>query len=457
MAATSAFAQSTVEIYGRAHVAYDAHYKTSGGLATPGGIAVAQGNTAAANYAADAPYELANRRRVADDGSRIGFRVTEDLGGGAYAKAVIETGINLDTNSGNGQSGAANSGTGFVGSRDAWVGLGNNMGDIRLGRQNNFWGNGAIEDVGANRIHFSINGMYTAPSSGWIAGPAARVDNTVKFVANKGLAGNFAGSEFWFAHPTAAEQAAPNTTVSTVTGNNGNTTGAILAKAMGYTFKYTTGPWAAQYDWAENKNISNGVNQTLGSMTAGTNLTSPAAINVYRLASSGAGSAVPVLDNTLTGQKLGLAYTYAQGSKAYYIRSTFKQTYLGSDGATPFFAMSATYNGGVLSATGGNRKQSSNLIGVQHRMGNWELHAAYAKQGNLTLADATLDESGSTAYTLGARYELTKRTALTVAMTEIKNGKNNNINNSGGGQGSTAAIGYGSKLSQMGASIQHNF
>jgi predicted porin len=165
-------------------------------------------------------------------------------------------------------------------------------------------------------------------------------------------------------------------------------------------------------------------------------------------------------DSSLTGSKLGLAYTYAQGSKAYFIHSEFKQEFVDAAANNaavvgPIYGLPATLTSPVAS---GYRKQSNNLLGVQHRIGAWELHAAYAKQGNVKQYDGTeLADSGSKAYTLGARYELSKRTALTVATTQIKNDKNNNINNSGGGQSSAAAIGYGSKLNQMGASIQHNF
>jgi len=436
LAATASYAQTTVEVYGRAHVAYDATYKTTGGTTAPGGIAVGTGGTGA--VVAGNTFNLANRARVADDGSRVGFRVREDLGAGAYARAVIETGTNLDTNSANGQSGAANSGTGFFGSRDAYVGLGNAMGEIRMGRQNNYWGDGAIEDVGANRLHFTINGMYTAPSSGWISGPAARVDNTVKFVANQGLAGAFAGSEIWMAKPNAAEQAAPNTVSTNVsaTGVDGNKSGAVLAKASGITLKFNQGPFAVQYDTAKNQNIANGVVTAVGS-TIGTTTGFTAV------------AAAPTAENSLKGSKLGFAYTYAEGSKVYVINSKFEQTWA-TFGATTYLVVPAAANSVPLASFGGNRKQSSNMLGVQHRMGAWEFHAVYVNQGNLTLAGAELADSGSKAYTLGARYELSKRTALTVATTEIKNGINNNINNSGGGQSSVAAIGYGAKLSQTG-------
>lgn len=58
--------------------------------------------------------------------SRLGFRGTEDLGGGLKANFVLESGLKPDT-------GAAGSGSTFW-SRSAWVGLSGGFGDLRLGR-----------------------------------------------------------------------------------------------------------------------------------------------------------------------------------------------------------------------------------------------------------------------------------------------------------------------------------
>ncbi|WKB54058.1 porin [Eleftheria terrae] len=60
------------------------------------------------------------------NGSRIGFRGTEDLGGGLRAIFTIESGINLDDGT-NGQ--------GAMWGRQAFVGLGGNFGTVTLGRQ----------------------------------------------------------------------------------------------------------------------------------------------------------------------------------------------------------------------------------------------------------------------------------------------------------------------------------
>lgn len=60
-------------------------------------------------------------------GSRLGFRGTEDLGGGLSANFAIENGYNLDTGT------AAQGGRLF--GRQAWVGLKGGFGAVRLGRQ----------------------------------------------------------------------------------------------------------------------------------------------------------------------------------------------------------------------------------------------------------------------------------------------------------------------------------
>ncbi len=60
-------------------------------------------------------------------GSRIGFRGTEDLGGGMSANFVLESGITADT-------GGLSQG-GLMYGRQAWVGLKSNAGALTLGRQ----------------------------------------------------------------------------------------------------------------------------------------------------------------------------------------------------------------------------------------------------------------------------------------------------------------------------------
>src|SRR5580765_7207840 len=101
--AVPATALAQVQIYGRANLGFD-RYEATG---------------ATAGSAAD--YK--SRNRVFDSASRVGFRGTEDLGGGMRALFSIETGVNVDTGTVNGQNGTANTSSGVWGSRDSWLGL----------------------------------------------------------------------------------------------------------------------------------------------------------------------------------------------------------------------------------------------------------------------------------------------------------------------------------------------
>jgi len=130
LAATTAFAQSSVTIYGIADVAYvnKTHTNLNGTVAS---------KTTGIGEGANA-------------GNRIGFRGVEDLGGGMKANFVIENGINITNGqlfssraaaagqqidgisaSGNMPTGAYSTGT----SRQAYVGASGGFGEVRLGYQ----------------------------------------------------------------------------------------------------------------------------------------------------------------------------------------------------------------------------------------------------------------------------------------------------------------------------------
>jgi predicted porin len=86
------------------------------------------------------------------DGTRLGFRGTEDLGGGMKANFMLEGTVNTDDGSGRGtntNNQAAGGGSvvgiagqqGFTFNRHSWVGLSGGFGEVRLGRQYvpHFW------------------------------------------------------------------------------------------------------------------------------------------------------------------------------------------------------------------------------------------------------------------------------------------------------------------------------
>lgn len=99
-ASSAAFAQSSVTLYG----VVDASLESVKGVGTSNVTRVSSGNLAS---------------------SRLGFKGTEDLGGGLKANFVLESAIDVDTGSTKER---------FF-DRAAWVGVSGGFGDLRFGRQ----------------------------------------------------------------------------------------------------------------------------------------------------------------------------------------------------------------------------------------------------------------------------------------------------------------------------------
>lgn len=122
LAATSAFAQSSVTMYGNIDVGYGTNKTTN----LNGTVATKSSGVMDGSYA----------------GSRIGFRGTEDLGGGLKANFVIEQGFAPTAADGfNKRTGSAfhqvdNAGTYSTGNnRQSFVGVSGGFGEIRAGYQ----------------------------------------------------------------------------------------------------------------------------------------------------------------------------------------------------------------------------------------------------------------------------------------------------------------------------------
>jgi predicted porin len=218
LAPAAAMAQSTVEIYGRANMGLDSWQAT--GTVDP-----------AASYK--------SRLRVFDFGSRLGFRVNESLGGGMRAFVVMETGVNIDSGSGNGQSGQANASTGFWASRDSYAGLGGDWGDVRFGRQSPFYSNGIIMQAASNYINQAMDSAFSF--SGALAQPSGRESNVLSY--NSPTLGGFNASLSY--GPGASEGALY--------------TGSGQGKEQLYvvTARYTGGPIRAQFDYGTRKDVGN--------------------------------------------------------------------------------------------------------------------------------------------------------------------------------------------------------
>ena len=110
--------------------------------------------------------------------SRLGFRGTEDLGGGLKANFVLEGGFNLDNGDGASGYAGAKAGEGFQFKRRSTVGLAGSFGEVRLGReltaaynatarydvfgsvgigQSRLWADGGVVDASANATAVTTN------------------------------------------------------------------------------------------------------------------------------------------------------------------------------------------------------------------------------------------------------------------------------------------------------------
>ena len=161
LASTAAFAQTNVTIYGVADAAF-VYTNTNGG-----------GNTAATNNGNGKDKFAVDSGGLA--GSRIGFKGTEDLGNGLKAVFVLEYALNLDNNSGIGNTGGLNA-------RQQLVGLSTKAGDVTLGRQ---YAPGyytlAMDALAASPVLSVVDQAQTAIGSTVRGATPARWNNSVNY------------------------------------------------------------------------------------------------------------------------------------------------------------------------------------------------------------------------------------------------------------------------------------
>ena len=182
LAATGAFAQSSVTLYGRAEAGVDLGFRTTVESSNTTVIVGPGASTTNTNLgrSVDKPgFRISDGDNQGQASSRFGFRGTEDLGGGLKANFVMEAGVSLD-------DGASGTGGGRFFSQAAWVGLSGGFGELRLGRQvlgsfdvyagglSAAWGSGLYE-VGATfvqggDVRASNAIQYRSPDFGGISG-----------------------------------------------------------------------------------------------------------------------------------------------------------------------------------------------------------------------------------------------------------------------------------------------
>lgn len=396
----AAGASAQVTLYGRANLVVDSYSATG----------------ATAGVASD----IAGRTRVIDSGSRFGLRVNEDIGGGARAFVVCETGINVDNGGANGQSGVANTSANTFCSREGHIGYGNKAWETRIGRQNVFWTHGELNQTGANFLGADVQGAFQSASSGMSFGAASRLDNTILFQLNQGMAGSFAGTHVYYSTTAGEHKGVTAATSTTTIATNGTATNAA-GSTMGFKLNFSQGPWVAMADYAKVADSSNNA---------------ASATNFDR-----------------TSMKGGVGFKYAKQS---LVSATIFEHETAFTLAASKIAAPTSY--GPTATVTGDRKQSGWVLNLVHDLGGGLFaYAQYAKMGNAKGANgAAVTETGATGMLIGVRKNLSARTGVYAAAMQISNERNNSINFTGGAYApGVSQLGADPKVIQVG--MMHNF
>jgi predicted porin len=387
LTAPAAFAQSSnVQLYGRANLGIDMY--SAEGARSQGAVPGDQ-------------IDYQSRTRIFDNGSRVGLRGTEDLGNGLRAIFQIESGVNVDNGATTGQAGTANASAGTWASRDSFVGVDSGFGRVTFGRQSIYWANGELAQFQANYINLEVpwtNGTQLGRVSrsqtvnGQVIGPVARQSNVVAYTTP-----TFSGFNATLSYsPNAGEAVQHNLTTGT------NTDGAV----WGATVRGAIASFHGQFDYVQNE--GNGPN-------------------------SGAASQVTP---KFTGYKAGLGWKYMPGANLSFI-------WVRSE------------NNAAFGETIGTKvNQNGYTINWEHTFGNIQAMAQYGWLDNMkgcTGAVGTIgcSDTKATAYMVGARYLLSKRTWLYATYNLVDN-KNNNFSDYTGAS-MTSVAGNGAVLLPMGA------
>ena len=384
LAATSAFAQ--VSLTGRASMDYSTFEATG---ATAG-----------------AASDFRSRARIADTASRITFSANEDLGGGMRAGVYCETGINIDSGNANGQANTANANTSEFCSREGRAYIGSGDYELRLGRQNVWWTQGALNQTGST---FLGSDAMTNLINGGAGVYGVRLENMVKVAVTKGA---FNGSELYtgFMGAATGEAAAVNTDAN--------------GKYSGFKLQYTAGQFVALLDQQSSNN-------------------SPA---------TAAAAVVGARSFKRSAVKYGLGFKYNPTSIVSIQMWDKKRTDI-ADGTRAFNQTVA-----VNTTNEGNAKDSGYGIQVHHDLGGgWMAHAQYAKANNIKgTTTGEIANTGATGMTLGATKSLSKRTHVYGSYHKITN-QSAAIYGMGGGNYQSGTANAGADTKMMALGMIHNF
>jgi predicted porin len=394
--AVPAFAQtSNVTLYGRVNTGIDSYRGTG---ATVDG------------------QSYKSRMRVFDSASRIGVRGSEDLGNGLRAVFQIESGVNIDNGSQQSQSTAANASSGFLASRPSFGGLEGRFGRVLWGRQDVYWGNGTIAQIGANYLNTDL-GWGTGNNTGLVNVGVARQSNVMSYTTPQ--LGPVNVSLYW----------SPDTGGGAFTNNESTGPGLNTnAKLMAATGRFAMGPITAQIDVVQKEARSDilGVN-----------------------------GEVP----KNRGIKGGIGFSYMPGAQISLV-VTRAQT------------DNALLPGTTTPNTNADLRQTSWVLNWEQIFGNVQMLAQYGQMGKVsgcgagvtipgTAGESWCDNSKSKGWLVGAAYLMSKRTRVYVNYTDTRNDSNAFADYNGASYtsvpGTSTYLARGFDPRVIGVGVQHNF
>ena len=446
LAATGAYAQSSVTLYGIVEATTDIGYnrnvdiRTTTNTFTPSGVAVSSGTTATS-------ARQKNNFRVQDGSdqgtgtSRVGFRGTEDLGGGLKANFVLEMGLRSDdgcttlgavtttTISGTGAptatsatacnngGGSAESGGSTFG-RNAWGGLSGGFGEVRVGRQvlGSYGVQANSEPTGASLGLYNSSATQSLPMGG------VRFSNAIKY-----LSPNFGG---FTANVTLA---APETGANTFTAPANNT--ASRRTGVDLALEYANGP--AYIGFGYNKRDAGNITSvTTGVSTVGV---SPGVVNAYTVGGS-----------------------YDLGVVKPFINYTRQTTDVAGSTVAPV--------GSATASNASNANARALSVGLRAPVGPFTVIAGFGRvnadttgstvattAGGVTTLTSTTQDNRRDSFQLGAQYALSKRTLVEANYGYAKlRGNGSSVATSPAGRTDTFTL-SNDRVSALNVGLKHSF
>ena len=408
LAATGAYAQSSVTLYGIIEATTDIGYNRKQESATTTTV-----NNAFATTISQSTTTTSNQQkngfRVQDGSdqgtgtSRVGFRGTEDLGGGLKANFQLEMGLRIDdgcttltaTGGCNNGGGSLDSGGSTFG-RNAWGGISGGFGEVRLGRQ--VLGSYGVQ---ANTVAAGAAlGLYESSAAFYLPIGNVRFSNAIRYMSPN--MGGFTGSLMLSAPETQANTSTNTTTTNNLTGasvvtsgNAGRRTGVDLA------LEYANGPAYVGFGY----NVRDLANTVSGSFTNlvfpnTTNSALPGKVTAYTLGGSyDFGVVKPFLNYTrqnTRGNSVVTTVPVGAGASVFSTNndSTSRAFSLGL--RAPVGAVTVIAGIGTVKTSGMDSSvTTTNVVGGQTVVSN---------NGNI--------DSRRNSYQLGAQYALSKRTLI---------------------------------------------